>query len=417
MKKSCNDQNLEKKTLSDRSLTIAAINDIDDYDIDEEPEKLVGYITRMADDKLFSEGIKEICIKHGYADSNCKTYKKFIIDNVKEKNIITDSKELKSFDQSVSNWLKKDYVKNDSPESRNNVYKMCFALSMSRDEIVEFFLKKYLYRPFNHRSLWETVLDYAVSNSKDYLYAVRLFEKIKTTELSEKDNKDILYTKNFDGDKAANFTVDEKKFIRHCKLNYAYFEDNNATAIKNIVDLLITLLKEMGDNNYFPEESNKASKSIQDKLRELSIRYLDGDFIGDDKIGEVVQLLRDIYGEEFYDAFSNDSKNLKVPYKLKRRLPYAQLISDTISGKDVGSDVYRKILILLDFYDFFTLEPDYTETRSEDFIEEINTLLHDCGYLKLYARNPYDWMFMYCAKQEDPHDALRNILITYLNSK
>ena len=58
----------------------------------------------------------------------------------------------------------------------------------------------------------------------------------------------------------------------------------------------------------------------------------------------------------------------------------------------------------------------------DEFVDETNELLARCGYVQLYWRNPYDWMFGYCANaidsDEDPLDQFRMLIEElYLNKE
>lgn len=92
-----------------------------------------------------------------------------------------------------------------------------------------------------------------------------------------------------------------------------------------------------------------------------------------------------------------------------------------------SADTIRKTLIIFKFYNFFCSElnnyssfKEYYERYGEDeeeinevlddFYWETSALLEKCGFVQLYARNPFDWLILFCAKSLDPMDSLRELL-------
>ena len=93
-----------------------------------------------------------------------------------------------------------------------------------------------------------------------------------------------------------------------------------------------------------------------------------------------------------------------------------------ITNGTANHDAIRKMLVLLHFYQFFA-PARIEEHRSPDelfdeYIDELDVLLEECGYMQHYWRNPYDWMFGHCAFQEEPLEALREIIeVFYLDKE
>ena len=54
---------------------------------------------------------------------------------------------------------------------------------------------------------------------------------------------------------------------------------------------------------------------------------------------------------------------------------------------------------------------DYSDGKYfNGFADEVDTILAQCGYIQMYWRHPYDWMFGFCASTDEPLDALREII-------
>lgn len=50
------------------------------------------------------------------------------------------------------------------------------------------------------------------------------------------------------------------------------------------------------------------------------------------------------------------------------------------------------------------------DERYDNFVGEMDHILVSCDLPLLYAGHPYDWIFLYSSKQEDPLATFRNIL-------
>ena len=53
---------------------------------------------------------------------------------------------------------------------------------------------------------------------------------------------------------------------------------------------------------------------------------------------------------------------------------------------------------------------DYENGHFYDFADEVDQTLLKCGYIQMYWRHPYDWMFGFCASSDDPLGSLREII-------
>lgn len=378
--------------------------------IDEDPQKLIDFISEISEKPIFANGIIEQCVKHGFEGDpgNDKDISDFIIQKAKNNGVIITSKDQNVFKTNIGNWLKEGQVEmsgkikaapDDNVNSRVNVYKLCFALGLNFEETEEFFLKKYLCRAFNLRSIYETVVFYALRNEKDYRYVNDLLDKISNLD-GKNGSHNSIYTENFRSGIVDN--IDEDEFIAYCAKNKNYFEQCNLTAVEEIKMLL--------DDSY---------------------EILANELYDADCTDRVSYVLREIYGGEpsFYDKNEKKWKKsekssadilkkmrLNAPKRIYARMPSEQEVSKIKNGELVSNELLRKTLILLNFYNFFmTAGDDNSEDYYEDFVEEMNSILEKCGFIQTYARNPYDWVFMYCAKQLHPVETFKAILDVYFS--
>ena len=331
--------------------------------------------------------------KKGFEEdkSNADALAKFIIKLGEERNAPLSSL------NTVKNWLKKaPPVANQS--GRENVYILCFALGLNAKETKEFFLKAYLERPFNYKNIHEAVYFFCMNNGLPYPKAKEIIEEIEA--LPEIDNSDAEQVTEQIG-YAISLITTEEDLIKYLANNRCGFMMQNKTATEKI-KILIKECQELA--------TKELSADSYDDSEKFSVTKID-------------ELLDVIYG---YSARGKNGKgklNFSIsdsnfPERIKKNFPQRQQIENILTEK-ASFDVIRKALILLNFYHFFTNaylkgENDYSKYWFDEFVDETNTLLAECGYVQLYWRNPYDWMFGHCAYSADvgeyPVDQLRILI-------
>ena len=285
--------------------------------------------------------------------------------------------------QTIGNWLSSDEKKKGSPQgcsdsrTRKNMYKLCFALDFTVKETEEFFGKVYLERPYDSRNVEEAVYLFCMNNHYTFGKAEELIRLIDAGNPSGKENastitktqvlrSEILKLKN------------ESDFLAYMDVNRNNFGIKNHTAGRYYIKLL--------------EDAKKMTR-VTSNTKLLDKIY------GREK--EVIQ--------EDSKAAKEDSKAAKEDSKaakkknsffldiVKMNFPQKKQLSDIKLGK-ASYDTIRKALILLKFYSFFMhVGEDHSEDDREQFYQETDDMLSECGYWPLYPRNPYDWIFMYCA--------------------
>ena len=300
--------------------------------------------------------------------------------------------------QTLSNWLTTGKVAHIT-SARKNIYKLCFALKMNADQTEEFFFKAYLDRPFNYKDLFESVCFFCLKQRKPYSHVERLVQKIEKLPKAENSNPlefTVLIRSNI---QSCNR---EEDLIEYWLQQSTGFGVKGQTAKKEIQALL-----------------KQCYELAQKKNRKLNIKR---------KISSPDALLNEIYdysargmfnGEKL---FHNSIASSAFPHLVKRNFPQRQQLQNILNGTPTDESL-RKALIVLKFYAFFA--EDYLRTKwtseygepseepFDDFTSDMNELLGKCGYVKLYWRNPFDWMFGFCAKEDNPLDELQNIISEY----
>ena len=109
---------------------------------------------------------------------------------------------------------------------------------------------------------------------------------------------------------------------------------------------------------------------------------------------------------------------------IKHNWPQSKQFSDILNRK-AKYDAIRRALIILTFYDFMANALIHKEELHikdnhiweynlfDEFVNEMNGVLDQCGYAQLYWRNPFDWIIGYCAKSLNPLGTLRDLIDEY----
>lgn len=95
--------------------------------------------------------------------------------------------------------------------------------------------------------------------------------------------------------------------------------------------------------------------------------------------------------------------------------PDRQGIDKILRGEHVSYERVRKWLVLLSFYTFWAknaiVKGNYEadDGDADRCIAKMNQYLVESGYPELYVGNPYDWIFFYAAKSDEPLFTIRYI--------
>lgn len=312
----------------------------------------------------------------------------------------------------VNRWLTQGLPGNNA-SSRENVYLLCFALQMNAQQTKEFFLKAYLERPFNYKDIREAVYFFCLNNGLPYTDAVRIISEIEATDVVPNPYADNI-TEQI-GDRLSEFTT-EDEFLRYITENRSGFSIQNQSATQKIKELRDSCMK------VAPKEY--AISTIYDK--EIKVNNID-------------ELLSVIYGysaratEKEKPIYKKSISKSNFPKLIKQNWPDRERFAQILEKENGSYDVIRRALIMLNFYDFFakaivaekeaeekrrktgqtTNVPIVAEGLFDEFTDEMNTVLAECGYVQLYWRNPFDWMIGYCAMSPDPIRTLRELIIEY----
>lgn len=111
--------------------------------------------------------------------------------------------------------------------------------------------------------------------------------------------------------------------------------------------------------------------------------------------------------------------NALLPSLAEESFPDRNGIELIIKGKHVSHERIRKIMILLEFYNYWATAMvehnnalwESNEIEAERCIDKINRYLIEAGYPELYPGNPYDWIFMWAVKDVWPLVTFRDYML------
>ena len=354
------------------------------------PEK--EYIESLDRIAPFQEGINKRILQIGYSGdlADIPERKKFLTGQYRKNGIKEPS------DPTLRGWLSGAKMPAANSTGREDVFRLCFALEMTAGETAEFFLKAYLNRPFNYKKTKEAVYLYCLLWGKPYSDAVRIIQTVENMSLAVSADREI-ETEQLGREIAA--IKDENELVAFLAKHYYTEKEMHLTAFKTIEALLQSCYDLAEKETVYTKEEPKVVRT-EDALLDV------------------------IYD---YDAYSMKAKenitiqDSKLPKVLKANWIDRQSFNNIKVHGNISDDVYRKALVLLTFYKFFTSaylaerrkckESDIDLRKYADQFEMLlENSLYKCGYIQMYKRNPFDWLILYCAAFPNPVNQLRSVI-------
>lgn len=290
----------------------------------------------------------------------------------------------KSCPKAIESW-----VKGTPPgvTSRCNHYDLCYALEMDLIQVRVFFQKYYLTIPFNVKDRVDAVYLYCFAHKKPYADAVRFLSHSKGFVAQEN-----AHTHTSQIEQTILETDDDDKFIEylsaHCYNNEQQFQMAREL-INNDIDEIKKIVLAKDHTNSI--RKGRENSSVIDEL--LGYRYQ-----------------------------SPDRKGLsrKLPKRFTESLINDVTLGKIINGEKATYETLRKALMLCRFYRFYNEANNIDELTINgnllDFYDELNNLLIQCGFSRLYVRHPFDCLLLYCANSDDPI-VMMNTLNEYGNEE
>lgn len=403
-----------------------------DFENQEVPGK--EYIEALECASPFADKLKEWTVHSGYAGDplDWKEIRSYIIQRLQQEEIIRDEKKQKAWMNNLRNWLvpQKGQLAPKMPGEREAVYQLCFALGLNAYESGEFFVKGYLEWPYGFKNLWETVYYYCLNNHLRYADAERLYQMVNAIPM-QPDFGTTTDTAVIG--KAVSEIHDDQSFMEYVQQNRWVFELQSQSS-KNKINQLVELCKPYAakERNTFNfsdrlEAVAKRDDDVErDDGKEINKKFLIPPVV-EAKVNSMEALLNIIYGHNIREDWSDRDaklngkpitlKDTHFPKLIRDRMLYSPMQISDIENNPKPDSVARSALILFNFYFFFMAAKAHHRENDMDlfdeFVDETDGILLECGYGQLYWKNPYDWMIGYCARATDPVEELRNLICEF----
>jgi len=306
------------------------------------------------------------------------------------------------------------------PVKRDTVFQICFAFGLDGSETDEFFRRIYTKeRSFNCHLMQEAVYYFCLNNGLTWADALNIQAQVPLAGKGG-GGSDVVYTDSIIAQ--LNDLESAEEFVSWLRENIDKFVPyGNVTAYETIRRLW---RQAAGPNGLLIQEHERFSSMLDDEA-----------------IGKKSRFKAGADGAKPYDAYlailqldKKDIKKLGTDRSIKPILeklhddaqdsfPDRQGIDLILRGEHVSYERVRKWLVLLTFYTFWAkkaIETGNYEAENGDAercIVSMNRHLIDSGYPELYVGNPYDWIFFYAAKNDEPLFVFRYIWNELLTEK
>ena len=290
------------------------------------------------------------------------------------------------------------------PIKRDTAFQICFAFGLDGGETDEFFRRIFTReRSFNCHQVPEAIYYFCLNNGLSWADAMDIQRRVRPAA-KEKADGDIVYTDSIIAELNNLDTKDD--LIRWLNDNIDKFAGSNVTAYETIRRL-------------WEQTSGADGLLIQERKFLPSIH-------DDAATGEKSKLRTNASGVRPYDAYlailqldKKEVKRLATDRSIKPILeklhesaqdsfPDRQGIDLILRGETVSYERVRKWLVLLTFYTYWAKKAiskgnyEADSGDAERCITNMNQYLVNSGYSELYVGNPYDWIFFYASKREEP---------------
>ena len=355
----------------DNSTTLDFLNDEDEF-------------------RTFGDGLITL-INKKYPDADLTDVPKFLAAMCKENDMDINAIASRN---TLKNWFEGDKRPKKGEADREHMFALSFALNFTTKETAELFHKVYLDRAFDFRNEKELVYYFCISNNKSWSDAQSVIGSIEHLEGS--DDKTI-YTSVIK--KEVDTFTDEIQLLTYIKNHRHNLEQSNKTAKEHLARLLA---------------ETKELVRIEATLPEHEGQY-DGMWKKEDTVS--TNFMYSVITDTTPSSSKGTTtvfKNARLPKEIKNRFPEATSFSE----KEPTYESIRKMMILLFSYVFwYQVQWQNVQIDIDDYTEQLNALLNECGMSLLYYGNPFDWLFLYCTVSERPLDTFRDMIDLILDNE
>lgn len=325
--------------------------------------------------------------------------------------------------------IRECYAK-DKGIGRTAAFQICFAFGLDKEGTDDFFRRVMLAKSFDCHVMEEAVYYFCMQHGMGYGEALRIIQ-----ELPKEDVPDVTKSRmSFDGDilftsaivKEMEKLQNAEELLAYFRRNAKKFGYNHAGATEEIQKLWRKIREgEMGLANLEKTKIQQCEIRAEEP-RSVSEVFLQ--ILGLDETDEENEPLFAIKSDRSIKPLLKD--NPLLPKVAEHQFPSRQTIEKILKGEHVEPESIRKTLILSYFYYFWICKAFQSSNGSlqmpisrknltvyqarpgddERFTSDANRRLLEVGYPELYLGNPYDWIFLYCCKSEEPLTVFREFI-------
>lgn len=416
-----------------KQYTVFNEKSIMDYGMMEDETDAVMFLKNPENFRPFGQGLTELLEKNhfqGNAES-CTEKADYLLSKLREIHSTIEK-------ETVYAWFQGKRRPKIEPGSRRRMYEICFALELSYEETVWFFHHVYYDRCFNCHTIEEAVFCFCFLHGISYQKALRMIENIYAADstVSAPKNSGSDYTHFVQNRILSMQTIDElQAFLMNHRQAFGQSNRSALTAIQNLLSRITgaerskpiidrlkrTLMRAVRSNSSqrvlqnFTEDIDKCGLLMQEICYDAQNQ---SDRSASEYILETI-IQRNIFKNTvvldwLLSTNTGMSKNPDIPYIVRNNFPSKKVLSDVLdetkSSSSRSYDAIRKTLVLLDFYVFWVriklgitdIGTYRVEELAQIYRDETDACLYHCGYEPLFAGNPYDWIFLCSAQNEEP---------------
>ena len=303
----------------------------------------------------------------------------------------------------VRNWFSKAGPKKGD-HSRDLMLRVAFALHLNVEQTNRLFQKVYLDRGLYPRRFEEYAAEFCLREGLGWTDWQSLLKKYPS---AEETNEQTIYTQVMQQD------LDEIKTPGELAEYWKKHSYNFTIRNKSASEVLQDLIQKVKGNK---EKNGEIDWEIEERSDEGDIWFEILKGRPHDTNEVMVQMITGLTPETQNKGKKSRSilKGTCLPREIQTNFPEASVFSK----KDPSYEELRKMIILLGFYYLWRMAARTRKTLELDvYIQEMNDRLNEVGLPPLYYGNPFDWLFLFSAKEEDPLECFREVLAEAMEEK
>ena len=303
----------------------------------------------------------------------------------------------------LRNWFSKAGPKKGD-HSRDLMLRVAFALRLNVEQTNLLFQKVYLDRGLYPRRFEEYAAEFCLREGLGWTVWQSLLKQYPS---AEEENEQTVYTRVLQQDLDGIKTPEEA--AEYWKKHFHNFTIRN----KSAREVLQNLVRKVKGNKDRTGEIDRELEGRNDKS-DIWFEILKGR--PHDTYEAMVQVITELTPETQSNGKKSRSilKGTCLPHEIQTNFPEASVFSK----KEPSYEELRKMIILRGSYYLWRQAARARKILELDvYIQEMNDRLNEAGLPPLYYGNPFDWLFLYSAKEEDPLAYFREVLAEAMDEK